>query len=409
MFRSNRKNSAARTWFRGRFVTIMQTPKKILIFSHAYFPKWVGGAEIALQEITNRINSDDFEFHLITLGATEPSVEKMGNIFVHRIALFDKYTYRGMLHKLAKYLFIFAAFFKGIQLQRKHKFDAFWTLMATYGGFSALFMKLVYPKKEFLLTLQEGDPVEYIMKRLGILKSVYKFIFKYANRVQAISNYLAAFAHDMGFHGQVSVIPNAVDFKYFSKTISPIERLQIRTKFGFKPDDTILVTTSRLVIKNGVGDIIYALAELPENYKLLVIGSGELEEGLRLITTKYKLENRVKFCGFIDHGKLPLYLQASDIFIRPSLSEGLGNSFLEAMAAGLPVIATPVGGIPDFLTDNETGVFCCAKNPSSIARAILKLTDTDLRNHIVEQASKMVQEKYNWDAVVIQIRLFLIG
>ncbi len=102
-------------------------PKKILIFSHAYFPKWVGGAEIALREITDRIQPGHFEFHLITLGATELSVEKMGNIFVHRIALFGKYTYRGMLHKLAKYLFIFVAFFKGIQLQQKYKFDAFWT------------------------------------------------------------------------------------------------------------------------------------------------------------------------------------------------------------------------------------------------------------------------------------------
>ncbi len=373
-------------------------PKKILIFSHAYFPNWIGGAEIALKEITDRIPADECEFHLITLGSTESVFEKMGNISVHRMRIFGSRARGGIFHILAKYIFIFAAFFKGVQLQREYHFDAFWTLMATYGGFSALFMKLAYPKKEFLLTLQEGDPIEYIMKRLGAFKFLYKQIFKKADKVQAISGYLAEFAHTMGFRGEVSVVPNAVDTKHFYPNGNQESVAEIRNRFVTE-GETLLVTASRLVVKNGVEDVIRALPVLAPNVKFLILGSGELGLSLKRLVIELGLEGRVFFLGHVTHAELPNYLRASDIFIRPSLSEGLGNAFLEAMACGLPVIATNVGGIPDFLTDNETGVFCFAKNPGSIADAVHKLEDPELKKHITETALKMVQEKYTWDRI----------
>jgi glycosyltransferase involved in cell wall biosynthesis len=99
------------------------------------------------------------------------------------------------------------------------------------------------------------------------------------------------------------------------------------------------------------------------------------------------------------------YLQASDIFIRPSLSEGFGNSFIEAMASGIPVIATPVGGIVDFLTDGETGLFCEVKNPRSIAQKVEKLIkDRESREYIVKNAKKMVEEDYAWTNIVGEMK-----
>ena len=104
---------------------------------------------------------------------------------------------------------------------------------------------------------------------------------------------------------------------------------------------------------------------------------------------------------------MPKYLKVSDIFIRPSRSEGLGNSFLEAMAAGIPVIATPVGGIPDFLLDpaknpdhEPTGYFCEVDNPQSIATQVNKiLSDEALRTRIIRNAKKLVTEKYDWSLI----------
>ena len=111
------------------------------------------------------------------------------------------------------------------------------------------------------------------------------------------------------------------------------------------------------------------------------------------------------FAGFIAHEKLPTYLWASDIFVRPSLSEGMGNSFIEAMASGLPVIATPVGGIVDFLRDGETGLFCEVGNPKSIAQKIEKLIkDSESRQYIVENASGMVKDKYDWSLIAKRMK-----
>jgi len=104
---------------------------------------------------------------------------------------------------------------------------------------------------------------------------------------------------------------------------------------------------------------------------------------------------------------MPLFLKISDVFIRPSLSEGLGNSFLEAMAAKIPVIATPVGGIPDFLFDPEknpdrppTGLFCNARDPQGIAEKIkIFLENNNLRQKIIVNARELVVKNYDWQLI----------
>ena len=102
---------------------------------------------------------------------------------------------------------------------------------------------------------------------------------------------------------------------------------------------------------------------------------------------------------------LPRVLKAADVFARPSRSEGLGISFLEAMAAGLPVVATPVGGIPDFLTDGETGLFCEVQNPKSIAEKVqMLLSDNSLRERITQNASTMIRERYEWKEIAKKMK-----
>src|SRR3989338_3345798 len=91
--------------------------------------------------------------------------------------------------------------------------------------------------------------------------------------------------------------------------------------------DVFLFTASRLVLSRGVEDIIYALAHLPENVKLLIAGDGEDREKLEAIAEKSRVRERVVFVGHIGHEKLPQYFKVSDIFVRPSLIEGMGSAF----------------------------------------------------------------------------------
>ena len=98
-------------------------------------------------------------------------------------------------------------------------------------------------------------------------------------------------------------------------------------------------------------------------------------------------------------------MKASDIFIRPSRSEGFGNSFVEAMAAKLPVIATDVGGISDFLIHKKTGLVCGLNDSNDIAHKVDMYTrDINLRNEIIDNAHEMVKEKYDWDTVSIKMK-----
>ncbi len=350
---------------------------RVLIFSIAYDP-FVGGAEVAVKQIANRLPEVEFDMITLNLNGREKDFEKVGNINVYRV--------RG-----GKLLFPFLAFFKAVSLHKKNHYDATWSIMANYAGFAALFFKWRFPEVKFILTLQEGDPIEHIRRRVGLLFPLLKQIFIKADKVQAISNFLANWAREMGHTSPVEIVPNGVDVKKFLQT----------TNYKLQTTGPItLITTSRLVEKNGVGDIIEALKYLPDNVCLKVLGIGPLEIDCKLKIEKWKLEDRVEMLGFIPPEDIPAYLHKADIFVRPALSEGFGNSFVEAMAAGLPVIATPVGGIPDFLDDGVTGFFCEPKNPQSIATAVQRIIDNPaLVEEVKCNALEMVEEKYDWDLI----------
>ncbi|MFA6551970.1 MAG: glycosyltransferase family 4 protein [Candidatus Paceibacterota bacterium] len=398
--------------------------KRILIFSTAYFPH-VGGAEIAVKEITDRLPKGDYVFDMITLrlSSEDSKSAKIGNINIWRIGTGIRF-----LLPLEKLFFPKLAFLKALVLHKKNRYDKIWSIMASYSGFAALFFKITHPKIPFILTLQEGDSFEHIKKRVGVLWPVFKMIFKKADTVQAISNYLANWAKEMGAKGKIEVVPNGVDVDRFkikpARTTDVVPRQndsvglesggdlrlgdenteKLREKLGIKEDDTVLITTSRLVPKNGIGDIIEALTYLSANVKFLILGSGQLERELKFKVLELGLENRVSFLGFVSHEEMHRYLYISQIFVRPSLSEGFGNSFIEAMAAGVPVIAAPVGGVVDFLKDGETGLFCEPKNPKNIAQKVEKLVkDKESREYIIKNALKMVAEKYDWEIIAEQM------
>jgi len=374
-------------------------PRKVLIFSLSYYPRLVGGAEVAVKEITDRIMGNEIDFSMITIGDGRGiAEEKIGNVKVYRIS-----HGAGLVQKL---FFPFKAYKKAASLHKAEKFDAVWSIMASYAGYAGYLFKKKNLQVPFILTIQEGDN----FGRRSLLKALFRKIFAKADKIQAISNFLAEWSHTMGARCLIEVVPNAVDFGLFASKISDEEAERLKSSVGKKANEVLLITTSRLVKKNGVGDIIEALGFLPANFKLLVLGSGPLESRLKSQCSSRGLHDRVIFLGYVPHSEMPKYLQISDIFIRPSLSEGLGNSFLEAMAAGVPVIGTPVGGILDFLKNGETGLFCEVENPKSIVLKIEKLMkDKASKEYIVKQARDMVSNKYRWESVAIKMKDILVG
>jgi glycosyltransferase involved in cell wall biosynthesis len=366
--------------------------KRVLIFATTYFPL-VGGAEVALKEITDR--QPDYVFDLVCakLRRDLSRTETIGRVVVHRV---------GLGYSIDKYLLpVLGPLFA---IRRRLNAEFVWSLMASYGGYASLIYCWVKPKTKLLLTLQEGDPLEHYAHRAGLFSFMHKMIFRRANVVQAISRFLAEWANLKGFSGVSEVIPNGVDITKFSARLSADQRAQARRQLGFSEKDVVIITASRLSLKNAVDDLILSLAFLPEEYKALIVGVGEDEETLKKLVQEKSLSSRVSFIGKKTHNELPTLLQSSDMFCRPSLSEGLGNAFLEALAVGLPIIGTPVGGIPDFLTDGETGVFCQPRNPESIAKAVLRIqTEPGLRDRLMRNGEALVRERYEWDGIAKRI------
>ncbi len=367
--------------------------KRILIFSTAYFPL-VGGAEVAVKEITDRL--PEFEFVMITarIKPEFPEVEQIGNIQVHRIGLGNQWD---------KFRLILNGSKKAKELG---KFDAVWSIMASYAGFAALRFKKKNKQVPFLLTLQEGDSRFQIYKHVWWCWWYFKHIFKKADKIQAISSYLARWARQLGANAETIVVPNGVDVQKFAFNNSQSgARNELLNKLNIPPQAKIVCTISRLVKKNGVGPLIKSLQYLNPSVHLLILGSGELEQNLKALALKLGLSGRVHFLGNTPHNVLPQYLAVSSVFCRPSLSEGLGVAFLEAMAAGVPVVAPAIGGIPDFLLDGETGLFCKVNNPKDIAEKIERvLNDEMLGTRLRETGRKLVELKYTWESVTRQMK-----
>ena len=387
--------------------------KKVLIFSLAYYPKHVGGAEVAIKEITDRIDKSDIEFHMVTLrfDSTLPKVEKVGNVLVHRIGFTTKNPQMADLRSfplhLNKILFQFLAAWKASRLHKKYKYDAIWAMMAHSCGVPAGIFKTFNTNIPYILTLQEGDPPEYIERKMALLKPLFRRGFTKADIIQTISTFLSKWARDMEFNGPIEIIPNAVNTSHFSQNYSEEDIKTVKSEIGKKEKDVYIVTTSRLVHKNAVDDVISALPKLPKNVKFLIFGTGPDEKMLRALAKKEEVEKRVIFYGQIDRNVMPKYLKACDIFIRPSRSEGMGISFVEAFAAELPVIATQEGGISDFLFDEKrnpdkeaTGWAVDKDSPEQIRDAVQDIIDHPEKvAKVIKNAKELAFSKYDWNII----------
>lgn len=377
--------------------------RRILVFSTAYYP-FVGGAEVAVKEITDRL-AGDFDFDLITakLKRGLPNNERVGRVNVYRVGI--------GLPFLDKILLPIRGAFLTRRLNKINNYYCFWGIMVTFGSIAGyifnFFRSFTFKKKiPTLLTLQEGDSENHLQYKWGGLISLsWKIALWRTDFLTAISNFLLNRAKKNGYKGDYALVPNGVDVSVFSKEIDQKQKEEIKNKLNKKPGDIFLVTSGRLTHKNGVDDVISALAHLPLNVSFIIIGKGEDGPKLQKQARDLGVDNRVKFLGFLPYSDIPKYFSVSDIFIRASRSEGFGNSFIEAMAARLPVIATPVGGIVDFIDDRNTGIFCSPDCPQSIVKAVhLLLEDKNLKDKIVLNAYNRVEERYEWGNVASQMK-----
>lgn len=392
--------------------------KKILIFSLDYLPGTISGAEAAIQEITDRISPEEIEFHMVTLyyDSTTPRVGKIGNVLIHRVGLFGKphasleERRKFPLH-YNKHYFQLMAGVRAYFLDRKYRYDMAWAMMAHGTGVPVSIFNIL-TGVPYALTLQEGDPPEYIERTVRPMWPLFKRAFTHASVIQCISEFLASWARRMGHTKVIQIIRNGANPESIKPTFTESDVEALKQKLGKKEGDIYLVNTARLVHQKGFDVTIRALLLLPSHVKLLVVGGGPDEEKLKNLVKELKLEDRVIFTGQVERDIVTQYRMASDIFVGPSRSEGLGNAFLSGMACRLPVIATQVGGIADFLFDAQrnpekgtTGWAVDPESPEQIAEKVREiLANPEGVREVVERARKMVVDEYDWDLVALKMK-----
>jgi len=369
----------------------MHNKKTILIFSTAYLPL-IGGAELAMQEITGRIR--DFDFVLITarMRRAYPPQERIGNVEVRRIGV--------GLPALDKILVGIGGMLTARRLMRERPVCLFWGMMASYASMAPALLSLLRLNQgvPFLLTLQEGDSEVHIARgRLGLVRYGWRFMLRHASHIQVISNYLDGMARTYGYTGDITLVPNGVDTNRITRNV---ER---RTQ-----EKKVIITVSRLVEKNGVDTLIRAFAEVYKKYplsELHIVGDGPLRFELEALSRVLGVGKATTFFGAVPYEKVPEHLAEADIFARPSRSEGLGTAFLEAMAAGLPILGTPVGGIVDFLRDGETGLVCNVDDADDLADKICALLENrELYERLQKNGRQLVESEYSWDSVAERMK-----
>ncbi|MBP9822420.1 MAG: glycosyltransferase family 4 protein [Candidatus Pacebacteria bacterium] len=374
--------------------------RKILILATSYLPL-IGGAELSIKYLTEHL--PEFSFDLIT-ARTNPNLsatEKIGNVSVFRVgnsySLFDLF--------LPKNFLPLAIFFKARKMLSLDRYDMVYVLQASQAAGAGWLLKISGSLNQpLVVNLQEGKDFS---KQSFFVRLFRKFIFSSADYFTVISSYLRDFLVSQGVSkDKIFYLPNGVDF-----SISPADN-NLRNTLSLG-DEKVIITVSRLVEKNGLSDLIRAMLFVKSNFmgkvKLLIVGDAEpklsLEPELKKLTTELGLDSEVIFVGAIDNKEVSRYLALADVFVRPSLSEGLGVSFLEAMAVGVPVVGTKVGGIPDFITDGETGLFCLVGDSQDIGRKIVEvISNKELSDKMSKAGQEMVRNKYDWNIIAENFR-----
>ncbi len=258
--------------------------------------------------------------------------------------------------------------------------------------------------KPFVLT-QHNTFIDYNnvfdhVERLNDL-TVGKQNLNSADKIIAISNATKDYVLRLGAKpSKVKVIYNGVDLARFRPITG--KREEMRKKLGIPQNSIVVLTVRRLVYKNGVDTLIDAAnIAVKKNPRIvfLVVGKGPDMESVKLQVAQLGIEANFRLAGFVSDEDLPLYYNVADLFVLPSKSgEGLPLVALEAMACGLPVIATDVGGIREILM-KDYGKLVAPNQPELLAKAVLDFATVDFSSRRVELRA-MVEKRFSWDANV---------
>ena len=359
----------------------MAAKPKIVILSHSFVP-YVSGAEFFVKEIVERLGND-YEFVILTSRFKKSllKTEKMPGCLVKRVGF-------GLPFYLDKFLFLLAAPFYAL----KEKPAILHCVMESYAGIALIIFKFFNKKIPTILTLQCGD-LDHPKKQKKIPAWLWRKIHTAPEYITAISSALAKRAQKLrNSPDNIFVIANGFNSQ---------EIVFNETKIPYR-----IVCATRLSWEKGIEYLIKALPDIRKDFpetRLALIGKGKERDTLEKLAADTGVADIVGFRGFLEHQEALREIAKANVFVCPSLAEGLGNVFLEAQACKTAVIGANVGGIPDVIQNSFNGLLVPPQNSQAIALAVKKIfQDPILAAELIQNGFETVQ-KFTWENTASKI------
>ncbi|MFX0124502.1 MAG: glycosyltransferase [Candidatus Hodarchaeota archaeon] len=326
---------------------------------HLASTRGIGGAENLLINLACGLRKDTFNsiVFLLQHGPLYQELRDRGiETYVINSSLGDFWFFLNLLLIVRK---------RKINLIHSHEF-----LMNVYGTFAGKIMKIP------VVTTVHGK--NYYHEKLRRVLA-YKYVSKNTKMVAVCNDLKEFLIREVGIdENKIRIIYNGINLEKFSDKINQSEKKQLRTNLGVNQNDFLIGSVANLRPVKGHIFLIQAATELIKRHRsarILLVGRGPCEDELRKEAERLNVLNNLLFLGY--RKNIDKILQVLDVFVLPSTSEGLPLSLLEAMAAGVPVIASHVGGVPEIIIDNINGYLIPPANPSTIAKKILFLLESN--------------------------------
>lgn len=244
----------------------------------------------------------------------------------------------------------------------------------------------IYPDAEAALEAGRLTGAPVVLSARGTDLNLYPRFPAIRKRIRAhltacdhlicVCSELKRVALDLGMpESRISVIGNGVDTSVFHA----LDRAESRRKLGMPPEDRIILSVGHLVERKGFHILLRAFVRLKDRdrLRLVIAGDGEMRQQLRKLAAELGIADRVTFAGAVRNDALPEWYSASDYFVMASSREGWPNAVCEALACGLPVIATRVWGMPEIVTDDNLGILIGERTPEALAAGLEQAMNRD--------------------------------
>lgn len=371
--------------------------KRILIFA-AYFHPHVGGYEKIVYELSRRLVQRGYEIDILTCNTERaPAYEELDGIHIYRLPCWNALN---SLYPIPKPC---PTSFKILRRLLHKNYDVVNTQTRF---FITSFLGLIFAKlkRTPLVHTEHGARHSLVPNKVIDLisraydHSIGALLVKSARRNTGISQAACEFLKHLGA-ANAQVIYNGIDTTIFRKK----EDTNYRQKLGISNDAAVITFVGRLIYAKGVQDLISAFSRIKDttpNAKLLIVGDGPYRAELEKLAHQTDSHSSIIFLGQKNQDEIIDVLSATDIFVNPSYSEGLGISVMEASSIGLPIIATDIGGTREIITTDKTGILVKARDVGQLAEELGRLcADAELRGKLGKNAGELVERKFNWDKI----------